>query len=364
MLSAEGCRRRRQRLWQQLDPKPDGDHLVLSDPAHLMYLANFSIDPFSLGAGFRGYLILRNDGQAKLIHDNRLPKSAQEAHVEDRRVVTWYDGYHPATGPRLLAPLEAVNPSGSGLRVHDRPGDPYAETLIRTITAMRRRKDPDEIDLLRRCIRATDAGHAWARANIKPGMTELDVYCGVNTACIQAAGQAVIVYGDFAVCTGPERHGGPPTDRVLKPGDTFILDYSVVIGGYRSDFTNTMVVGGKPSAEQQRMFDLCVAAMAAGEKELRAGAACLAVYRAAQGVFEKAGTAEHSGSHMGHGIGLAHPEPPYIVRHADETLVAGDVVTIEPGQYVAGVGGVRIEHNYLITDTGYERLSNHTIALK
>ena len=108
-------------------------------------------------------------------------------------------------------------------------------------------------------------------------MTELDVYCGINTACIQAAGQAVIVYGDFAVSPGPERRGGPPTGRVLEPGDMLILDYSVVIGGYRSDFTNTLVVGKDPTADQQRLYDLCVAAMAAGEKELRAGAACLDV---------------------------------------------------------------------------------------
>ena len=80
------------RLWEQLDPKPDGDHLVLSDPMHLMYLANFTVDPFSLGAGFRGYLIVRKDGHAKLLHDNRLPKSVEQAHVEDRRIVPWYDG--------------------------------------------------------------------------------------------------------------------------------------------------------------------------------------------------------------------------------------------------------------------------------
>jgi Xaa-Pro aminopeptidase len=364
MLSAEGCRRRRQRLWQELDPKPDGDHLVLSDPAHLMYLANFYVDPFSLGGGFRGYLILRNDGQAKLIYDNRLPHSVEEAHVEDRRVVPWYDGQHPATGPRQLAPLEAVNPAGSGLRVHDRPGDPYAETLIPTLAAMRRRKDPDEIDLLRRCMRATEAGHAWARANIKPGMTELDVYCGVNSTCIKTAGHAVIVYGDFAVSPGPERRGGPPTDRVLKPGDMFILDYSVVIGRYRSDFTNTLVVGAEPTADQKRLYDLCVAAMAAGEKELKAGASCLAVFQAVRGAFEKAGMADYFPHHAGHGLGLMHPEAPYLVRHADETLLAGDVVTLEPGLYVPNVGGIRIENNYLVTAAGYERLSNHTIALK
>ncbi|HKI36170.1 MAG TPA: Xaa-Pro peptidase family protein [Gemmataceae bacterium] len=364
MLSAEGCRRRRQRLWLELTPKPEGDHLVLSDPAHLMYLANFFVDPFSLGGGSRGYLILRNDGHAKLIYDNRLPKSVEEAHVEERRVVPWYDGQHPGTGPRQLAPLAAVNPSGSGLRVHDRPGDPYAETLIRTLAALRRRKDPDEIALLRRCMRATEAGHAWARANVKPGMTELDVFCGVNSACIQAAGHAVIVYGDFAVSPGPERRGGPPTECVLKPGDMFILDFSVVIGGYRSDFTNTLVVGAEPTADQKRMCDLCLAAMGAGEKELRAGAACLAVFQAMRGAFEKAGMADHFPHHAGHGLGLMHPEAPYLVCHADETLLAGDVVTLEPGLYVPNVGGIRIEHNYLVTATGYERLSNHAIALK
>src|SRR6266487_770461 len=119
MLSAEGCLRRRQRLWQELNPGPDGDHLVLSDPIHLMYLANFHVDPFSLGGGFRGYLLVRRDGHAKLIHDNRLPHSVEEAHVEERRVIPWYDGASPARCPRQLALLESVNPQGTGLRIHD-----------------------------------------------------------------------------------------------------------------------------------------------------------------------------------------------------------------------------------------------------
>lgn len=364
MLTAEGCKQRRLRLWQQLDPPPDTDHVRLADPIHLTYLANFHVDPFSLGAGFGGYLLLRKDGQAKLVHDNRLPKSVEQSHVEERKVVTWYDGQSPGRGPRQLALLTTVNPTLSGLRIHDRPGDPYAAVLITTLAEMRRQKDPDEIALLRRCMRATEAGHAWARANVKPGTTELDVYCGISSACIQAARHAVIVYGDFAVCSGPERRGGPPTDQVIEPGDLLILDYSVVIGGYRSDFTNTLVVGRQPTADQQRLFDLCVNAMAAGEKELRAGAACATVYHAVRSVFEKTGVAEHFPHHAGHGLGLTHPESPYFVRHANETLLAGDVVTLEPGLYVPGVGGLRIEHNYLITETGYERLSNHTIALQ
>jgi Xaa-Pro dipeptidase len=364
MLSEQGCRARRQRLWQELAPPPDGDHLRLADPIHLMYLAGFHVDPFSLGAGFGGYLLVRQDGRAKLLHDNRLPASVQQAHVEERTVVTWYDGQSPGRGPRQLALLDEVNPSHAGLRFHDRPGDPYAATLIHTLARMRRQKDPDEVALLRRCMRATDAGHAWARAHVRPGMSELDVYLGVSAACTRDAGQPVIVYGDFAVSPGPQRRGGPPTDRVLEPGDMFILDYAVVIGGYRSDFTNTLVVGRDPTPDQQRLYDLCMEAMAQGERELRAGAACLNVYGAVRAVFEKAGVAEHFPHHAGHGLGLTHPEAPFLVRHADETLLAGDVITLEPGLYIDGIGGIRIEHNYLITEQGYERLSNHTIALK
>jgi Xaa-Pro aminopeptidase len=195
-------------------------------------------------------------------------------------------------------------------------------------------------------------------------MTELDVYCGVNTACIQEAGHAVIVYGDFAVSPGPERRGGPPTRRVIQPGDMLILDYSVVIAGYRSDFTNTLVVGKKPTPDQERLYQLCTAAMAAGEKELRAGAECLTVYQSVLGVFDKAGMAEYFPHHAGHGLGLSHPEAPYFVRLADEALLAGDVVTLEPGLYVPNIGGIRIEHNYLVTKVGYERLSQHVIALQ
>lgn len=364
MLTAVGCKQRRQRLWARLDPPPDTDHLRLGDPIHLMYLANFHVDPFSLGAGFGGYLLLRRDGQAKLLHDDRLPHSVAEAHVEERTVVPWYNGQAPARGPRQLALLQTVNPSLTGLRIHDRPGDPYAAVVIRTLAELRRQKDPDEIDLLRRCMRAGEAGHAWARANVRPGMSELEVYRGVNSACIEAAGEAVIVYGDFAVSPGPERRGGPPTSRIVEPGDMLILDFSVVIGGYRGDFTNTLVVGREPTPEQQRLYDLCLQAMAAGEKELTAGRPCRTVYDAVHEVFDRAGVAEYFPHHAGHGLGLTHPEAPYFVREADETLLVGDVVTLEPGLYIPQVGGLRIENNYRITESGYERLSHHTIALR
>jgi Xaa-Pro dipeptidase len=356
MLTADGCRARRQRL---LDALKSAHPVVLADPVHLRYFANFHVEPMSLGADFGGLLVLRPDGHATLYHDNRLPKTVELAHADERTPVIWYTGQDPGDGPRrmLLRPVVEI----TGGRIHDSLADALAPQLFEVVTEMRRRKDPDEIELLKTCMRATEAGHAWARTNIKPGIRELAVYAGVAWMAYKTLGHWAVVYGDFTVTNGSKR-GGPPTPHVLKKGETFILDYSVIVQGYRSDFTTTLVVGGEPTAEQTRLFDLCVKAMEAGERELKAGALCQTVYDAIRGVFAAAGVADHFTTHAGHGLGVAHPEPPYIVRHSTETLVAGDVVTLEPGLYL-GDNGIRIEHNYRVTDTGYERLSNHTISL-
>jgi Xaa-Pro aminopeptidase len=87
--------------------------------------------------------------------------------------------------------------------------------------------------------------------------------------------------------------------------------FSVVIQGYRSDFTNTIVGGGKPNADQQRLYDLCMAAPAPGEKELHAAASCLTVYRAVRNVFDKAGVGHAFPHHAGHGFGITHTKDPY-----------------------------------------------------
>ena len=358
MLTAEGCRARRQRLLDALQPTAP---LVLNDPLNLRYFAGCSVDPFSLGADFGALLRIEPSGRATLFHDHRLPKSVELAHVDERVPLPWYDGKSPGAGPRRWVLHETLAQNGG--RIHDALTDPDAERLWGCVQTLRRAKDPDEVALLRSCMRATEAGHAWARSNVTVGITELDVYNGVFAACTRVAGQPVIVYGDFTVSTGSKKRGGPPTDHVLQAGETLILDYSVVIGGYRSDFTNTLVVGGSPTAEQRRLFDLSLAAMAAGEATLKPGAPCRLVYDAVRGVFDKEGLAAAFPHHAGHGLGVSHPESPFLVERATETLVVGDVVTLEPGLYVDGVGGVRVEHNYLITDAGYERLSRHTLSL-
>ena len=355
MLTAEGCRTRRQRFLERLEPP---HAVVLADPLHLRYFANYYSEGISSSADFGALLVMRPDGHTTLFHDNKLPGVAA-AHVDERTSLPWYTGQEPETGPRrmvLRAPVEA-----NGGRVHDALADALAPRVFAITSDMRRRKDPDEVALLKTCMKACDAGHAWGRANIKPGMTELEVYAGVANAVYAALGHFTVVYGDFTVSPGAKKRGGPPTPHKLEAGEFFILDYSVIVQGYRSDFTNTICVGGKPTADQQKLMDVSLGAIAAGAKELKAGVSCQRVYDAMRSAFGN--MADHFTTHGGHGLGIAHPEPPYIVRHSTETLVAGDVVTLEPGLYVDGVGGLRIEHNYLITESGSEQLSNHTIAL-
>jgi len=358
MLTADGCRARRTRLLERIKPTQP---LLFTDPNTLRYLANFHVDPFHFSGDQGGLLVLHPDGKTTVYYENKLPGSVKKAFVDELVALAWYDGQNPGKGPRALALLEMAQKHGG--RIHDSLEDPDVKPVVTAIADMRRRKDPDEIAIMKQCMKATNAGHAWARQNIKAGMSEFDVYRGVAAVCQETAGQPIIVYGDFAVSPGSARRGGAPTHQILADGDMFILDYSVIIWGYRSDFTNTLVVGKKPRPDQQSLYDHCMAAMQAGERELKDGAACLTVYNAVRGAFEKAGVAESFPHHAGHGIGLGHPEAPYIVRHATETLVAGDVVTLEPGLYVDNVGGIRIEHNYLITATGYERLSGHEISL-
>ncbi|MCH8829688.1 MAG: aminopeptidase P family protein [Planctomycetes bacterium] len=382
MLTERGCLNRRRRLWDALPGELEW--VLIADPRHVYYLSNFWVQPLSFSAGERGLLLLERGGAATLFGDNfTLLSRAGEPFVDGEVCEEWYDHRRSVINrdQALLAALETVRDRLSG-----RPGTVEAEwlplgawerlgldrksystlaepielgTLLREL---RRRKEADEIELLGECMRACDAGHARAREIVRAGVSELDVYRELQSAVLAAAGKPVLVYGDFrALSAAVPKAGGLPTDRVLENGDLFLLDFSVVIDGYRSDFTNTLAVGAA-SESQAMLFQLCRAAMKAGEETLRAGTAAKDVYAAVSAPLEAAGYGRLP-HHAGHGIGLAHPEPPILVPESEDVLIAGDVVTLEPGLYVEGIGGMRIENNYLVTDGGFEQLSRHVIAL-
>jgi Xaa-Pro aminopeptidase len=381
MLTPEGCRARRRRLLDSLDPRPD--LVVLTDPQHLAYLANYYASPFVFRSQDAGaVLILSADGAATLAADNLCEPFSAEAFVDERVQPVWYRCVEPAGHRRSFLVRSVLEhlaerpgarigyeasslPAGlfESLR-RDRPGATWID-VEPALFRQRRCKDADEIAALRASMVAAEAGHAAAVRRIKPGMSELDAYRVVCEAVCDKAGGQHVVYGDFA--SGPRTvgGGGPPTDRWIEPGDLFLLDFSVVVRRYRCDFANTFVVdGGRATPEQRRLFAACTAALSAGEALLTPGTPCKAVDKAVRDVFAGRGLLASFPHHSGHGIGLGHPEPPFLVPQSDQVLAAGDVVTLEPGQYVAEVGGMRFERNYLITPAGHEILSRHSLALE
>src|SRR5262249_313674 len=136
------------------------------------------------------------------------------------------------------------------------------------------------------------------------------------------------------------------------------------VNGYRGDFTNTFAVGRAPTAAQRDLFDACISAMAAGESALKAGVPARSIDDAVRASIAARGLEYAFPSHSGHGIGLSPPEPPYFVRQSTDEVMAGDVVAIEPGLFVPGVGGMRFERNYLVTAEGFENLTHHRLTLE
>lgn len=379
MLTADGCKARRHRLWDRLAEKPDW--MVLAGPPHLMYFANYYQSPFvfrSTGAG--AVLILSRDGSSVLVADNLLQPFCDKAFVDEVMAPVWYRGVESASHREAFLvknTLERLSkcrggvfgiegaqvPAGivEGLRGARSPANFI--NIDPVIRELKRQKDPDELALLRRSMKAGEAGLAAGMRDIRPGMTELDAYLLVQQAAIREAGEQAIVYGDFLSGPRCEEISGPPTNRKIEKGDLFLLDFSTVIFHYRADLANTFVVGGKATERQRNLYQACVEAMQAGERLLRAGVQAKEVYRAVRGVLEIKQLERNFPGHAGHGIGLGHPEPPYLVPERSETLMAGDVLTLEPGQYIKGVAGMRYERNYLITETGFELLSHHAIAI-
>jgi Xaa-Pro aminopeptidase len=225
------------------------------------------------------------------------------------------------------------------------------------IHQMKRVKDADELGVIKKSIHAIDAGQAAAMAEIRPGMTEMDAFLLVQRASILDVGEQCIVYGDFVSGPRCEGGGGPPSDRVIAKGDLFLLDFSVVVRGYRGDFCNTFRVGETPTDEQFRLYHACIDAITAAEGKVRAGTPAKDIDRAVRDSFASKHLGETFTTHTGHGVGLGHPDAPYLTPDSSDTLLAGDVIAIEPGQYHKGVAGMRYERNYLVTETGFELLS-------
>ncbi|MFF9602000.1 aminopeptidase P family protein [Streptomyces sp. NPDC014684] len=237
------------------------------------------------------------------------------------------------------------------------PGTSYA-ALTDALPMLRAVKDAAELELLAAAGAAADQAFEEIRNMPFAGRRESDV--GDDLAgLLRRFGHSQV---DFTI-VGSGPNGANPHhevgDRVIRRGDMVVLDFGGLKDGYGSDTTRTVHVG-EPTEEERRVHDVVRAAQEAGFRAVRPGAACQEVDRAARAVIADAGYGEYFIHRTGHGIGVTTHEPPYMIEGEERPLVPGMCFSVEPGVYLPGRFGVRIEDIVTVTEDGGRRLNNTT----
>lgn len=223
------------------------------------------------------------------------------------------------------------------------------------INNLRMVKSPRELAAIRTAVRIGDAAFARALPQIRPGMTEWKIRVLLRSVMDQVSqGEAF----DTIVCVGANasRCHHHPTLRPLRSGQELLIDMGVLVDGYCSDMTR-VVFFGPPSPTLREIYRIVLAANRRAIAGVRAGMTSHAADRLARSVIEKAGYGRYFGHSLGHGIGLEVHEPGSLRAKGKERLPEGMVVTIEPGIYLPGVGGVRIEDVVVLRAKGCEVLT-------
>nr|WP_093791980.1 Xaa-Pro peptidase family protein [Sporomusa acidovorans] len=224
------------------------------------------------------------------------------------------------------------------------------------LDALRRKKDKDELKLLRKAVEIADAAFNQVITIIKPGITELEIaleleYQMRKFGSEKPAFDTIVASGD----RGAMPHG-QASDRVIEAGDFITMDFGAVYRGYHSDITRT-VVAGKANDKQREIYNIVLNSQLAGIKAVVAGKTGKEVDAVARRIITDAGYGDYFGHGLGHGVGLYIHEEPRLSPASDSILSTGMVVSVEPGIYLPGWGGVRIEDLVVVSDTGCEILT-------
>jgi len=229
-----------------------------------------------------------------------------------------------------------------------------SSTLVATeqlVESQRLVKDDGEVARIRAACAIGDDALAELLPTLGDGPTEADFGVALEHA-MRRRGAAAMSF-DPIVASGPNaampHHR--PSERRIGHGELVVLDFGCVVDGYCSDITRTVSVGD-PGADARRLWDLVAASQAAGRDAVAPGVACAAVDRASRDVIDAAGLGDAFVHGTGHGVGLEIHEAPRVARTASGTLDVHTVVTVEPGVYLPGVGGVRIEDTVVVTEDG------------
>lgn len=226
-----------------------------------------------------------------------------------------------------------------------------------TVEALRAVKDAEELGTISRASAIADEALTAAVAESWVGRTELELARRLKILVLELGGDDVA----FDVIVGSGRNGAlphsKPGERAIEEGDLVVVDFGCLLDGYRSDFARTLEVGAL-SPQLSEIVEVCQHALNAALSTITAGMTGIAADQVARQIIDDAGYSENFGHALGHGIGLDVHEAPTVSKISADSIAEGQVVTIEPGIYLAGIGGVRIENLCVVGADGLESVTS------
>lgn len=343
----------------------DLDGLLITNLKNLRYLTGF--------AGTNGYLFLTSDA-TRFYTDGRYAIQASQMVKEAEITIA---GNHAAVIEYLNAltkeqNLRRIGYEATHVTVASRgaaweppPGldkvMSYFEgaELVATqgwVEELRKVKDAEEIAAIRAAAEMGDAGFDYILDRVKPGVTERELALDLEFHLRSLGSEGVSFDPIVAAAERSALPHAQPTDRTVERGHYLLFDFGCVVDGYCSDMTRTVVVGPVDDRHRQ-VYDTVLESQMAGIEAAGPGVACGDVDKISRRVIEKAGYPEAFMHGLGHGVGLEIHEAPSLKSGFVEQLAPGHVITIEPGAYFEGWGGVRVEDLAVVTETGLEVLS-------
>ncbi|WP_122089719.1 M24 family metallopeptidase [Halalkalicoccus subterraneus] len=333
--------------------------LVLFPGPNCQYLTGFRDEPMERHL----LLFVPSESEPVFLAPAMYDEQLADTHVTDFRL--WDDGEDPREPLREI--IEEIDPER--LLVDDRLWARFTQDLRAVTDAefglasevladLRQRKDDAEIGAIRRASALTDRVSEEIRELDAVGMSERELAREIDSRLAALGGDGPSF--ETIVASGPNgarphhRHGG----REIEAGDPVVLDFGTRFEGYPSDQTRTLVFGGDPPEKFEAVHDAVRKAQGAAVEAVEPGVSAETIDRAAREVIERAGYGEEFTHRTGHGVGIEVHEPPYIVEGNSRAVEEGMVFSVEPGIYLEGEFGVRIEDLVVVTEDGCERLND------
>ncbi len=346
--------KRREKL-QRLIKDQNAAAMLVTNVLNVRYLTGFTGDD--------SYLILHRNGEV-LISDPRYEEQiAEECPGLNTFIRTPQETLLGVTVDQLSAgkwPTILIEAESMTVATYQRIKDAVSGTIGHAhglVESLRVIKDKEEIQITRRAVEIAQRVFTSVRATMRGSQTEQDVAHEIERLSRQLGGSGTAFKPIVAV--GPRAalpHAVPGSDRI-DSAPFVLIDWGVATDGYRSDLTRVLATGKIPP-KFSKMFEAVLAAQQAAIDALRPGVMVSEVDRIARGVIDSFGMGKRFNHGLGHGIGLEIHEAPRLGKNQDRPLEPGMIVTVEPGVYFPGFGGVRIEDDLLITREGHEVLSD------